>query len=82
MNYNITEQTFESHYSGKNPHIKDEPEDFKLFVKDYDHLEFDIKGKFNEKNNIFKEIEILKEKEKNNVVDYISVLRISGKKFR
>jgi|LauGreDrversion4_2_1035121.scaffolds.fasta_scaffold151725_2 hypothetical protein len=76
MTNNITEQTFESKNSF---HKKDsfEPEKLKLLVSNHNIHEFDIKKKHGNKNNIFKEIEILKEKDSNNIIDYVKVLKIS-----
>lgn len=78
MIYNITEQTFESHNSSKQIEKTPSNEILKLLVKDYDKVDYDIKARFAEKNNIFKEINTIKEYEHSQNVDYISVLRISG----
>jgi hypothetical protein len=74
----ITEQTFESRYSTKPKEVK-QSEKMKFLVNNYDFLNFDLKTKYANKNNIFKEIETIKEKDANSNVDYIEVLKISGK---
>lgn len=79
MTYNITEQTFESKKNSLNRKDSFEPEKIKLLVSNHDIHEFDIKKKHANKNNIFKEIEILKEKDTNNRIDYVKVLKISRK---
>ena len=53
--------------------------EMKFLVNNYDFLNFDLKAKYANKNNIFKEIETIKEKDANSNVDYIEVLKISGK---
>lgn len=76
MIYNITEQTFESKNSNnKNESLK--PENIKLLISNHNIHEFEIKKKHVDKNNIFKEIENLKEKELNSIIDYVKVLKIS-----
>ena len=78
MIYNITEQTFESQHPEESKEAID-PNNIKLLVSNYNPIEFNIKKKHAEKNNIFKEIEIIKEKENNNLIDYIKVLKITRK---
>ena len=78
MIYNITDQTFESRFSTKPKEVK-QSEKMKFLVNNYNELDFDIKAKFANKNNIFKEIETLNKKETNSLVNYIEVLKISGK---
>lgn len=77
MNPNITQQTYESN---ENEIAKETVESNKLdfLMKNHENYDFDIKSRFNNKNNIFREIEILKQKEDNAKFDYLEILKITG----
>ena len=78
MIFNITQQSFESN---EREIAKETAESIKhdFLIKKHEDYEFDIKSRFFDKNNIFKEIENLKQKQDTLKFDYLEIIKITGK---